>query len=40
MPENERFAIVYSPLKEYLHDVFVKVKVKVKARSLVIAPLT
>jgi len=38
MPENKRFAIVYFPLKEYLHDVFVKVKVKV--RTLVIAPLT
>jgi len=38
MPENEIFAIVYSPLKEYLHDVFVKVQVKV--RTLVIAPLT
>ena len=36
MPENKRFALVYSPLKEYLHDVFVKVKV----RTLVIAPLT
>jgi len=23
MPENERFAIVYSPLKECFHDIFV-----------------
>ena len=23
MPENEKFAIVYSPLKECFHDIFV-----------------